>query len=238
MPPAKPPANCKTKFTRRYVPKYYVRLTITVKSGDRVYYVGGEVKGGRSRALRRRHHCHQSHQSAGGLTDFANHSKVWLIRANGQRIKVDYDKALENPPKTRRFIPATKSMWKNGFSDDSTQHSFGKKGGQPTVVRRFPFRIGRAPENDLQLDDDGVWDQHLALEFQSREASILRSRQAPRSPSTASRPKIKLSQRRHHHHRLRKIAILARRRPSARSAPPRKFLCGRSSAPSPPPKSR
>ena len=29
-----------------YVPKYYVRLTVTVGSGDRVYYVGGEVKAG------------------------------------------------------------------------------------------------------------------------------------------------------------------------------------------------
>jgi pSer/pThr/pTyr-binding forkhead associated (FHA) protein len=34
------------------------------------------------------------------------------------------------------------------------------------VARRFPFRIGRAPGNELQLEDDGVWDQHLAIEFQ------------------------------------------------------------------------
>jgi pSer/pThr/pTyr-binding forkhead associated (FHA) protein len=43
----------------------------------------------------------------------------------------------------------------------------GKKAGCQTVVRRFPFRIGRAAGNDLQLDDGGVWDQHLALEFQT-----------------------------------------------------------------------
>src|SRR4029077_16360073 len=36
--------------------------------------------------------------------------------------------------------------------------------------RRFPFRVGRAPENHLQLDDDGVWDRHLALEFQRNES--------------------------------------------------------------------
>ncbi len=40
----------------------------------------------------------------------------------------------------------------------------GKKAGSQTVVRRFPFRVGRAPGNHLQLDDDGVWDRHLALE--------------------------------------------------------------------------
>ncbi|HEY1718531.1 MAG TPA: FHA domain-containing protein [Verrucomicrobiae bacterium] len=45
----------------------------------------------------------------------------------------------------------------------------GKKAGGQTVVRHFPFRIGRAPGNDLQLDDDGVWNQHLALEFQKKE---------------------------------------------------------------------
>ena len=42
----------------------------------------------------------------------------------------------------------------------------GKKAGSRAVVRRFPFRVGRAPENHLQLEDDGVWDRHLALELQ------------------------------------------------------------------------
>ncbi|HUA69416.1 MAG TPA: FHA domain-containing protein [Candidatus Saccharimonadales bacterium] len=41
----------------------------------------------------------------------------------------------------------------------------GTKAGGQTVVRHFPFRIGRARENDLQLNDDGTWDQHLTLEF-------------------------------------------------------------------------
>ncbi len=45
----------------------------------------------------------------------------------------------------------------------------GKKAGNQSVVRRFPFRIGRAGGNDLQLTDDGTWDQHLTLEFHRRE---------------------------------------------------------------------
>lgn len=45
----------------------------------------------------------------------------------------------------------------------------GKKAGSQSVVRRFPFRIGRAGGNGLHLDDDGVWDQHLTLEFRRRE---------------------------------------------------------------------
>ena len=34
------------------------------------------------------------------------------------------------------------------------------------MVRRFPFRIGRGANSDLQLDDAGIWDQHLQIEFQ------------------------------------------------------------------------
>ena len=49
----------------------------------------------------------------------------------------------------------------------------GKKAGSQTVVRRFPFRVGRAADNDLQLDDDGVWNQHLALGFQRNESFTL-----------------------------------------------------------------
>jgi pSer/pThr/pTyr-binding forkhead associated (FHA) protein len=45
----------------------------------------------------------------------------------------------------------------------------GKKAGAQSVARHFPFRIGRAAQNDLQLEDDGVWDQHLVLEFQKQE---------------------------------------------------------------------
>ena len=42
----------------------------------------------------------------------------------------------------------------------------GRQAGAQSVARHFPFRIGRAPGNELQLEDDGVWDEHLALEFQ------------------------------------------------------------------------
>jgi len=39
----------------------------------------------------------------------------------------------------------------------------GRQAGAQPVARRFPFRIGRAAGNELQLEDDGVWDQHLTL---------------------------------------------------------------------------
>ena len=49
----------------------------------------------------------------------------------------------------------------------------GKKAGGQTVARRFPFRIGRAAGNELQLDDDGVWDWHLTLGFQRESGFTL-----------------------------------------------------------------
>ena len=45
----------------------------------------------------------------------------------------------------------------------------GKKAGERAAVAHFPFHIGRAPQNDLKLEDDGVWDQHLTLEFLEKE---------------------------------------------------------------------
>jgi pSer/pThr/pTyr-binding forkhead associated (FHA) protein len=45
----------------------------------------------------------------------------------------------------------------------------GRQAGAQSVARRFPFRIGRAAGNELQLEDDGVWDQHLTLAFQKQE---------------------------------------------------------------------
>ncbi|MFZ0826099.1 MAG: FHA domain-containing protein [Verrucomicrobiia bacterium] len=49
----------------------------------------------------------------------------------------------------------------------------GKKAGARSAARRFPFHIGRAPGNELQLEDDGVWDQHLTLEFDRRNGFTL-----------------------------------------------------------------
>jgi pSer/pThr/pTyr-binding forkhead associated (FHA) protein len=49
----------------------------------------------------------------------------------------------------------------------------GQTAGDTQVVRRFPFRIGRAPENDLRLEAAGVWDNHLTLEFQKSEGFVL-----------------------------------------------------------------
>lgn len=49
----------------------------------------------------------------------------------------------------------------------------GKKAGSRLNASRFPFRMGRAPQNDLLLEDDGVWEQHATLEFQRKNGFCL-----------------------------------------------------------------
>jgi polysaccharide export outer membrane protein len=93
----KTPGQLQNEIHNLYVPKYYVRLTVTVKSEDRVYYVGGEVKQPGRQLYVGETTVTKAIQSAGDFTDFASRSKVWLIRANGKRIKVNCNKAFENP---------------------------------------------------------------------------------------------------------------------------------------------
>jgi hypothetical protein len=51
----------------------------------------------------------------------------------------------------------------------------GKKAGDTQVVRRFPFYVGRAAENDLCLDAAGIWDRHFLLEFKKKEGFMLQT---------------------------------------------------------------
>jgi hypothetical protein len=51
----------------------------------------------------------------------------------------------------------------------------GKMAGHLAMVRRFPFSVGRATGSDLKLDDDGVWDRHLTLEFQHPESVVVQT---------------------------------------------------------------
>jgi predicted component of type VI protein secretion system len=49
----------------------------------------------------------------------------------------------------------------------------GKQAGVLWDTRRFPVRIGRAPDCDLRVEDDGVWDAHLRLELKPDDGFTL-----------------------------------------------------------------
>ena len=51
----------------------------------------------------------------------------------------------------------------------------GQMAGDVQVVRRFPFCIGRAADNDLCLHEAGIWDYHFRLEFQKKEGFTLQT---------------------------------------------------------------
>jgi polysaccharide biosynthesis/export protein VpsN len=89
----------------RYVPKYYRHLTVTVNTGDRVYYVTGEVRNPGRQLYAGQMTVTKAITTAGGFTDFASRKKVWLIRAGGQRIKVNCDKAFQDPTQDPLVYP-------------------------------------------------------------------------------------------------------------------------------------
>jgi hypothetical protein len=49
----------------------------------------------------------------------------------------------------------------------------GKKAGTVSVVRHFPFQLGRSANSDLQLDEAGVWDEHFQISLDSTQHIIL-----------------------------------------------------------------
>jgi pSer/pThr/pTyr-binding forkhead associated (FHA) protein len=51
----------------------------------------------------------------------------------------------------------------------------GNKAGVQWTTRHFPVRIGRAATADLQLEEPGVWDRHLRIDFRSSQGFILRT---------------------------------------------------------------
>ena len=51
----------------------------------------------------------------------------------------------------------------------------GKTAGTSLVTRRFPVRVGRSPAADLRLEENGVWDKHLQIQFDKSEGLVLES---------------------------------------------------------------
>ena len=79
-----------------YVPKYYTHLNVTVKTtSDRVYFVRGEVKAPGRMLYTGVITVSKAITSAGDFTDFASRTDVMLIRANGDRFKLNINKILD-----------------------------------------------------------------------------------------------------------------------------------------------
>jgi polysaccharide export outer membrane protein len=93
----KTPNQVSQEIRDAYVPKYYKYLTVTVKPEERFYYVGGEVRMAGSRPYSGAMTVTRAIDTAGGLTDYAKKSEIILTRAGGQKFKINYKKAIEDP---------------------------------------------------------------------------------------------------------------------------------------------
>src|SRR5437773_2410730 len=51
----------------------------------------------------------------------------------------------------------------------------GKLAGSEIVVRQFPFWVGRAKQNDLVIDESGVFDRHFKIELRSSREFFLQT---------------------------------------------------------------
>ena len=79
----------------RYVPAYYTHATVSVKVGDRVFYVRGEVKTPGRQIYVGEITVTKAITSAGDFTDFANRKNVVLTRADGRRFILNCNKILD-----------------------------------------------------------------------------------------------------------------------------------------------
>lgn len=100
-----------------YVPKYYTHLNVTVKtSNDRVYYVRGEVKQPGRMIYTGEITVSKAITSAGDFTDFADRTEVYLIRANGDRFKLNLKRILAGDDPDPPIYPGdqvevTRRLW-------------------------------------------------------------------------------------------------------------------------------
>lgn len=51
----------------------------------------------------------------------------------------------------------------------------GKKAGAIMAARHFPLHIGRRPDSDLCLDEQGVWEEHFSVAFDPLDGIMLKS---------------------------------------------------------------
>ncbi len=106
----KPVGVLEKEIRARYVPRYYVNLTATVKPQEntRFYFVGGEVKQPGRQVYLSRLTVLKAIQSSGDFTDFAKKSKVQLTRADGRSFVINATKALKNSQLDLEVYPGDK----------------------------------------------------------------------------------------------------------------------------------
>jgi polysaccharide export outer membrane protein len=87
---------------------YYRNPVVTVKSFQRVYYVGGEVKRPGPQVYLGETTVTKAIQAAGDFTDFAQKRSIRVIRADGTTVTVNFGKLLDDPHLDPPIYPGDK----------------------------------------------------------------------------------------------------------------------------------
>ncbi len=85
--------------------KIFGQITVIVKAGDRFYSVGGEVKAAGRQLYTGDTTVLRAIVTCGDFNEYANRSKVEIIRANGEREVMNCNKARQNPALDRPICP-------------------------------------------------------------------------------------------------------------------------------------
>ncbi|HSH92979.1 MAG TPA: polysaccharide biosynthesis/export family protein [Roseimicrobium sp.] len=93
----KSPGTLQKEIHDMYVPKLYRRLTVTVKTEERFFFVGGEVKSPNRLVYNGEMTVLKAIKVAGDFTDYANKRSIEVIRADGTKETVNAIKAQKNP---------------------------------------------------------------------------------------------------------------------------------------------
>jgi len=97
------------EIRQRYVPQYFKYLTASIKTGDRFFNVGGEVRNPSRQAYVTTMTVLRAIDTAGGFTDFAAKKRVQLTRAGSKHyITVNCVKALTHPELDLEVFPGDK----------------------------------------------------------------------------------------------------------------------------------
>jgi protein involved in polysaccharide export with SLBB domain len=87
------------------IDRLYKNVTVTVRAGDRYFYVDGEVTQRGPKPYLGATDVVKAIAAGGGFTEFAKKSRIQLNRANGQKEIIDYQKAIEDPAYNRPVYP-------------------------------------------------------------------------------------------------------------------------------------
>ncbi len=101
----KKPGELQKYIHDQYVPRFYQRLTVTVRTENRVFFVDGEVKSPGQILYSGEMTVLGAIASAGGFTDFAAKGRVELIRATGEKLEINASRAAQNPAANVPVLP-------------------------------------------------------------------------------------------------------------------------------------